>query len=367
MDAIFPTAKIFNTHGQNYTAVDADMMLSYKESVEGQILHTGITEAGSAAALQVAGTAYTTHNLPMLPVYIFYSMFGFQRTGDQFWAAGDMLARGFVIGATAGRTTLTGEGLQHMDGNSHVLATTNHGFVSYDPAYAYELKYIMKDGIQRMYGEGDDRDPNVLYYLTVYNEPIVQPAEPENLDVEGLLKGIYKVEDHRGDGLKAQILASGVGVPWAREARELLYNDWGVDAAVWSVTSWNELRREALAAEEHNFLYPNEPYQMPYIQQKLQGAEGPFVATSDWDGLVHDQIRPWIPNRYLTLGADGFGISDTRRAARRFFHVDAESVVTRVLQGLVYDGKMDHGVIQQAIDKYKLHDTAIDAAPPLEN
>ena len=365
LDSIFPSAKIFNTQGQNYTAVDADMMLSYKESTEGQILHTGITEAGSAAALQVAGTAYTTHNVPLLPVYIFYSMFGFQRTGDQFWAAADMLARGFVMGATAGRTTLTGEGLQHMDGQSQLLATSNHGFVAYDPAYAYEMKYIFKDGIQRMYGKDDPRDPNILYYITIYNEPIVQPAEPENLDVEGVIKGIYKVEDHTGEGLKAQILASGVGVPWAREARELLAKDWGVDAAVWSVTSWSELRREAQAAEKHNFLFPNEPYQMPYIQEKLQGAEGPFVATSDWDGLVHDQIRPWIPGRYMPLNADGFGISDTRRGARRYFHIDAESVVTRVLQALVYDGKLDHGVIHQAIDKYDLHNTEIDAAPPI--
>ncbi len=368
LDSIFPSAKIFNTHGQNYTSVDADMMLSYKESTEGQILHTGITEAGSAAALQVAGTAYTTHNIPLLPVYIFYSMFGFQRTGDQFWAAADMLAKGFVIGATAGRTTLTGEGLQHLDGHSQLLASTNDGFVSYDPAYAYEMKYIFKDGIQRMFGKDDPRDPNILYYITVYNEPIVQPAEPENLDVEGVLRGIYKVDDHTNSGgLKAQILASGVGVPWAREARQLLADDWGVDAAVWSVTSWNELRRDGVAADEHNFLHPNEEYRHPYVSQKLAGSEGPFVATSDWTSMVHDQIRPWIPGRYLTLGTDGFGISDTRRAARRYFHVDAESTAVRVLQGLVYDGKLDHSVLQQAIDKYKLFDYKIDAAPKLEN
>ena len=368
LDSIFPSAKIFNTHGQNYTSVDADMMLSYKESTEGQILHTGITEAGSAAALQVSGTAYTTHDVPLLPVYIFYSMFGFQRTGDQFWAAADMLAKGFVVGATAGRTTLTGEGLQHLDGHSHLLASTNHGFVSYDPAYAYEIKYIFKDGIKRMYGKDDPRDPNILYYLTVYNEPIVQPAEPENLDVEGVLRGIYKVDDHTNNGgLKAQILASGVGVPWAREARRLLAEDWGVDAAVWSVTSWNELRRDGVEADEHNFLHPNEEYRHPFISRQLAGTEGPYVATSDWSTMVHDQIRPWIPGRYLTLGTDGFGISDTRRAARRFFHVDAESTAVRVLQGLVYDGKLDHGVIQQAIDKYELFDYSIDAAPRLEN
>ncbi len=365
LDSIFPSAKIFNTHGQNYTAVDADMMLSYKESTEGQILHTGITEAGSAAALQVAGTAYTTHNVPLLPIYIFYSMFGFQRTGDQFWAAADMLARGFVIGATAGRTTLTGEGLQHLDGHSHVLSATNHGFVSYDPAYAYEMKYIFKDGLQRMYGKDDPRDPNILYYLTVYNEPIHQPAEPDNLDVEGVLGGIYKVDDHSGQGPKAQILASGVGVPWARQARELLAQDWGVDAAVWSVTSWNELRKDAVEADNHNYLHPDEPSREAFVSKQLAGAQGPFVATSDWDNLVPEQIRPWVPGKYLTLGAPGFGISDTRRAARRYFHVDAESTVVRVLQGLVEEGTLDRSVLQQAIDRYQLFNYAIDAAPML--
>ena len=238
LDAIFPSAKIFNMTGQSYTPVDADMMLSYRESEQGRILHTGITEAGSAAAFQVVGTAYATHDLPMVPIYIFYSMFGFQRTGDQFWAAGDQLTKGFVIGATAGRTTLAGEGLQHMDGHSHVLAATNHAFVSYDPAYAYEIRHIMADGLERMYGDAGDRDPNVMYYITVYNEPIHQPAEPENVDVEGIIKGIYNLDEHQNfGGPKAQLLASGVGVPWAREARELLARDWGVDAAVWSVTS----------------------------------------------------------------------------------------------------------------------------------
>ena len=363
LDSVFPSAKIFNTHGQNYTAVDADMMLSYKESTEGQILHTGITEAGSAAALQTTGTAYTTHNVPLLPVYIFYSMFGFQRTGDQFWAAADMLTKGFVIGATAGRTTLTGEGLQHLDGNSHVLSSTNHGFVSYDPAYAYELGHIVKDGIKRMYGKDDPRESEILYYLTMYNEPISQPREPENLDVEGVIRGIYKVEEHSGHGLKAQILASGVGVPWARKAKGLLQNDWGVDAAVWSVTSWNELRKDGIEADNHNYLHPNEEQRVPFIQKQLAGAEGPFVATSDWDRLVPDQLRPWIPGHYLTLGTDGFGVSDTRRAARRYFHVDAESTAVKVLEGLVQEGKMDRSVLQQAIDKYQLHNDAIDAAP----
>ena len=360
LDAIFPTAKIFNTHGQNYTAVDADMMLSYKESEQGQILHTGITEAGSAAAMQVVGTAYATHDLPMIPFYIFYSMFGFQRTGDQFWAAADQLTRGFVIGATAGRTTLTGEGLQHLDGQSPILAAPNHGFVIYDPAYAYEVRHIVWDGIQRMYGEGDQRDPNVLYYLTVYNEPIHQPAEPEGLDIDGLLKGIYRVDDHSGEGPKAQLLASGVGVPWAREARRMLAEDWGVDAAVWSVTSWNELRRDGQEADEHNFLHPEEEPRIAYLTRALAGSEGPFVATSDYDALVQDQIRQWVPGYYYTLGADGFGVSDTRRAARRYFHIDAESMVVRTLQALADQGAVERDLVKQAIDRYDLFNYSIE-------
>ncbi|WP_175955782.1 pyruvate dehydrogenase (acetyl-transferring), homodimeric type [Schaalia sp. Marseille-Q2122] len=365
LDAIFPTAKIFHTHGQNYTAVDADLMLSYKESQQGQVLHTGITEAGSAAALQAVGTAYTTHNLPMVPFYIFYSMFGFQRTGDQFWAAADQLARGFVIGATAGRTTLTGEGLQHLDGHSPIISATNHGFVTYDPAYAYEIRHIIWDGLQRMYGENDPRDPNVLYYITVYNEPIVQPAEPENLDVDGLLKGLYKVEDHSGNGHKVQLLASGVGVPWAREARRMLAEEWGVDAAVWSVTSWNELRRDGREADEYNFLNPEAEQRVPYVTAKLAGSEGPFIATSDYDTLVSDQIRPWVPGEYITLGTDGFGVSDTRRAARRYFKVDAESVVVRTLKALADRGVMDRSVVAQAIQRYDLFNNSIEAAGPV--
>lgn len=367
LDSIFPSAKIFNTHGQNYTAVDADMMLSYKESEQGQIMHTGITEAGSAAAFQVAGSAYATHNVPLLPVYILYSMFGFQRTGDQFWAAADMMSRGFIIGATAGRTTLTGEGLQHLDGHSHLLAGTNPAVVSYDPAYAYEIAHIFRDGIKRMYSEGDGRDPNVLYYLTVYNEPMSQPAEPENVDVEGILRGIYQVDGHSGQGHKVQLLASGVALPWARRAKQMLREDWGIDAAVWSVTSWNELRRDGVACDEHNFLHPDEAPRIAYVTSKLQGAEGPFVATSDWNNLVADQIREWVPGLYLTLGADGFGISDTRRAARRYFHIDAESLVVRAIQALAMQGKVDRSLVKQAIDRYDLFNNQIEAAPYPEN
>lgn len=355
LDSIFPSAKIFNTNGQNYLAVDRDLMLSYKESEAGQIMHTGINEAGSASAFQAVGTSYATHGEPLIPFYFYYSMFGFQRTGDQFWAAGDQMTRGFLVGATAGRTTLTGEGLQHADGHSPLLAGTMPHVVHYDPAYGYEIRHIVKDGLQRMYGD-DGRDPDVIYYLTVYNEPIVQPAEPEGVDVEGILKGIHRIAIAEGDGPKAQILASGVAVPWALEAKQLLADDWGVQAAVWSVTSWNELRRDALAAEEHAFLHPGEQERVPYLTAKLQGAEGPFVATTDYDHLVADQVRQWIPGRYATLGADGFGFSDTRAAARRHFKIDGPSTVVRVLQQLAREGKVAADAPAQAIERYRLYD-----------
>ncbi|MFL0409699.1 pyruvate dehydrogenase (acetyl-transferring), homodimeric type [Microbacterium paludicola] len=355
MDSYFPTAKIYNPHGQNYTSVDRALLLAYKESPQGQILHVGINEAGALAAFTGTGTTYATHGEPLIPIYIFYSMFGFQRTGDAQWAAGDQMARGFIIGATAGRTTLTGEGLQHADGHSHLLASTNPATVSYDPAYGYEIAHIVRSGIERMYG-GQHEDPNVMYYITVYNEPIVMPAEPENVDVDGIVRGIHRISEGQGDGPRTQLLASGVGVPWALEAQELLKNDWGVVADVWSVTSWTELRRDGLAADEHNFLHPEAEPRTAYITEKLKDAEGPVVAVSDFMHAVQDQIRPWVPQRYLTLGADGFGFSDTRAAARRFFKIDGPSMAVRALQGLADEGKVDRSVIAQAIEKYRLHD-----------
>lgn len=356
MDSYFPTAKIYNPHGQNYTSVDRELLLAYKESPQGQIMHVGINEAGATAAFTATGTSYSTHGEPLLPVYIFYSMFGFQRTGDAFWAAGDQLTRGFIIGATAGRTTLAGEGTQHMDGHSHLLASTNPAVLSYDPAYGYEISHIVQSGIERMYG-GQHPDPDVMYYLTVYNEPMVQPAEPESVDVEGIVKGIHRVAEGSGDGHRVQLLASGVGVPWALEAQELLKSDWGVVADVWSVTSWTELRRDGLAADEHNFLHPDEDPRTAYLTEKLQHAEGqPFVATSDFMHAVQDQIRPWVPGPYGTLGADGFGFSDTRPAARRFFKIDGPSMVVKALQMLAEQGKVDRSVVGQAIEKYRLHE-----------
>ncbi|MEU9113073.1 pyruvate dehydrogenase (acetyl-transferring), homodimeric type [Streptomyces sp. NPDC048483] len=359
MDAFFPSAKIYNPLGQQYESVDRELLLAYKESPTGQMLHDGITEAGCTASLIAAGSAYATHGEPLIPVYVFYSMFGFQRTGDQFWQMADQLARGFVLGATAGRTTLTGEGLQHADGHSQLLASTNPACVSYDPAYGYEIAHIVKDGLRRMYGENSE---DIFYYLTVYNEPIQHPAEPADADVEGILKGLHRVAAGEKGGHAAQILASGVAVPWAIEAQQILADEWNVKADVWSATSWNELRREAVEIEEHNLLHPEEEQRVPYVTQKLQGAEGPKVAVSDWMRSVPDQIARWVPGTYQSLGADGFGFADTRGAARRFFHIDAQSIVLGVLTELAREGKIDRSLLKQAIDRYQLLDvTAAEA------
>jgi pyruvate dehydrogenase E1 component len=359
LDSLFPSLKIYSPHGQQYTSVDRELILSYKESTSGQILHEGINEAGSVASFTAVGSSYSTHDEPMIPIYIFYSMFGFQRTGDAFWAASDQMVRGFVLGATAGRTTLNGEGLQHEDGHSHLLAATNPAVVSYDPAYAYELGHIFKDGLRRMYGENSE---NIYYYLTVYNEPYQQPAEPENLDVDGLLRGIYLLKSGEKQRKKnAQILASGVGVNWALKAQDLLQKDWGVSASVWSVTSWNELRRDGLEVDSHNLLNPTSK-KTAYVTSKLKGSEGPVVAVSDFMRAVQDQIAPWVPNDFYALGTDGFGLSDTRGALRRHFKVDAESIVVATLAQLAKSGDIKESLVTEAINKYRIFDvTAADA------
>ncbi|MGX6601834.1 pyruvate dehydrogenase (acetyl-transferring), homodimeric type [Micromonosporaceae bacterium Da 78-11] len=359
MDSLFPTKKIYSPHGQTYTSVDRELFLSYKESTSGQILHEGINEAGSTASFIAAGTSYATHDEPMIPLYIFYSMFGFQRTADELWAAADQMTRGFLLGATAGRTTLNGEGLQHEDGHSLLIAATNPAVVAYDPAFAFEIAHIVENGLHRMYGENQE---NVFYYLTVYNEPAVQPAEPADVDVEGLLKGIYKYSPApQTTGPKAQLLASGTGMAWALKAQQLLAQDWGVAADVWSVTSWTELRRDAVITEEHNLLNPGEQPQKPYIQQKLEGTEGPAIAVSDWMRAVPDLISRWIPNDYTSLGTDGFGMSDTRHALRRHFHVDAESIAVATLRQLALRGKVPAHVPAEAAKKYAIDD--VSAAP----
>jgi pyruvate dehydrogenase E1 component len=374
MDSMFPTQKIYNPLGQRYTSVDAQLMLAYRESEQGQLLHEGINEAGSVGSFTAAGTSYATHGEPMIPVYIFYSMFGFQRTGDGLWAAADQLSRGFLLGATAGRTTLTGEGLQHNDGHSHLIAATNPAVVAYDPAFGFEIGHIVRDGLERMFAEpraedSERRDPNVMYYLTLYNEPYPQPAEPADLDVQGLLRGIYRYAPVLGaDGETSpppavRLLASGVGVPWALRAQQLLAEQWGVAAEVWSVTSWGELRRDGVEADRHNLLHPDEPPRVAYLSQALSESDAPVVAVSDWMRAVPDLIRPWAPGPFLSLGTDGFGLSDTRPAARRHFAVDAESITVAALSALSARGDVSHDVVQEAADKYRIHDPQA-AAPP---
>ena len=356
MDSLFPTLKIYNPFGQTYTSVDRELMLSYQEAVNGQIVHEGINEAGSVGTFLAAGTSYSTHGEPMIPVYIFYSMFGFQRTGDEFWVGLDQMARGFIIGATAGRTTLNGEGLQHQDGHSLLIAATNPAVVAYDPAYSYELGHIVRDGLQRMYGEDPE---NVYYYLTVYNEPISQPAEPEGVDVAGILRGMHLVAPAGDDpGPRAQILASGVGVPWAIAAQQLLATQWGVQADVWSVTSWNELRRDGLAADRAALLDPAAPRRTPYVTQRLAGRPGPVIAVSDYMRAVQEQILPWVPQDFHALGTDGWGQSDTRGALRRHFLVDAESITVQTLLALAGRGEVAAELPAQAAARYDLPDPA---------
>jgi pyruvate dehydrogenase E1 component len=365
MDSLFPTAKIYSPHGQTYEAVDRNLLLSYKESEQGQILHEGISEAGAMGSVIAAGTSYATHGTHMIPVYVFYSMFGWQRTGDQMWALGDQLGRGFLLGATAGRTTLAGEGLQHNDGHSLLLASVSEACVSYDCAWAFELAYVMRDALRRMY-EASPEHPdgeNIFYYLTVYNEPYPQPPEPASFPggpaalEDGILRGLYLYSPAAPDGAegpRAQVLASGVAVRLALRAQELLATDWGVSADVWSATSWTGLRREALACESWNLVHPDEPPQVPYVTSVLSDAAGPVVAVSDWIKAVPDQITRWVPGTFTSLGTDGFGFSDTRPAARRFFHIDAESITAAVLWELARSGAVDAGFPAQAIAKYRL-------------
>ncbi|MBO4236851.1 pyruvate dehydrogenase (acetyl-transferring), homodimeric type [Pseudonocardia alni] len=357
MDSMFPSQKIYNPNGQNYTSVDADLMLAYKESEQGQILHEGINEAGSVGSFTAAGTSYATHDEPMIPVYIFYSMFGFQRTGDSIWAASDQMARGFLVGATAGRTTLTGEGLQHNDGHSLLLAATNPAVVAYDPAFSFEVAHIVQDGLRRMVGE---KPENVIYYLTVYNEPYRQPAEPADVDREGILRGMYRFAPApEGNGPVVRLLASGVSLPWALTAQKMLADEWDVRAEVWSVTSWGELRRDGVEAEHANLLKPGDEPVVPYVTQKLGDGEhgdAPVVAVSDWMRAVPDQIRQWSPAPFLSLGTDGFGLSDTRPAVRRHFAVDAESIVVGALSVLARQGLVKTETAAEAAAGYKIDD-----------
>ncbi|WP_333770279.1 pyruvate dehydrogenase (acetyl-transferring), homodimeric type [Streptomyces sp. IBSBF 2435] len=350
MESLFPSAGLYSPKGQTYDPVDRDQLLYYKEAKDGQILNEGITEAGSLADFTAAATAYATHGEPMIPFYIFYSMFGFQRTADQFWALADQLGRGFVIGATAGRTTMTGEGLQHADGHSHLIASTNPAALSYDPAFAYEVGVIVREGLRRMYGpEAED----VFYYLTVYNEPKVQPAMPAGVE-EGILKGLYRYQaaaDPAPAAPRLQLLASGTAIHWALDAQRLLAEDWGVAADVWSAPSWTELRRDALECDAARLRGEE---RTPYVTRALEGAPGPVVAVSDWMRAVPDQIAPWVEQDWTSVGTDGFGLSDTRDAARRYFGVDPQSLTVQALAALARRGEIETAKVKEAAERYGL-------------
>ncbi|HUI57862.1 MAG TPA: pyruvate dehydrogenase (acetyl-transferring), homodimeric type [Bryobacteraceae bacterium] len=337
MESLFRQFGIYASQGQLYKPHDAEIFLYYKESKDGQILEEGITEAGSMASFTAAGTAYVNFSLEMIPFFIYYSMFGFQRVGDLVWAFGDARGKGFLCGGTAGRTTLAGEGLQHQDGHSMVLASTMPTCAAYDPAFAYEIAIIVQDGIRRMYQEQEDR----FYYLTLYNENYAMPPMPEGLNPEDVIKGIYRYRAAENGKAKAQLFGSGPILNEALRAQQILAERYEVPADVWSVTSYNELRREALRVERWNRLHPDAPPRTPHIVEALKGAEGPIVAATDYMKVVPDQLAPWLSGRMETLGTDGFGRSDNREYLRRHFEINAESIAAAVLSRLARDGQFD--------------------------
>jgi pyruvate dehydrogenase E1 component len=345
MDPLFREIGIYSSKGQLYEPVDSESLLYYHEAKDGQILEEGITEAGAMASFIAAGTAYASLGEPMIPFYIYYSMFGFQRIGDLAWAAGDIRAKGFMLGGTAGRTTLNGEGLQHEDGHSHILASTVPNLVTYDPAFAYETAVIIQDGLRRMYGEGEE----VFYYLTLYNENYLMPPMPEGSQ-EGILKGLYRFRRGNPAGKhRAHIFGSGPIMNQALRAQEILGERYGVNADVWSATSYKLLRNDALRAKRWSMLHPGETPRTSYLENLLEHEEGVFVAVSDYMKIVPDQIAPWVPGGLTTLGTDGFGRSDTRPALRRFFEIDAEMTVVATLYALATEGEIRMEAVEKAI------------------
>jgi pyruvate dehydrogenase E1 component len=344
IESLFRQIGIYSSQGQLYHPVDQEMFLYYKEARTGQILEEGITEAGSMASTTAAGTAYVNHRLPMIPFFIYYSMFGYQRMGDLMWAFADSRGKGFLVGATAGRTTLAGEGLQHQDGQSQLLMTVIPTCAVYDPAYAYEIAVIMQDGLRRMYQEYEDR----FYYFTVYNENYAQPKMPEGTR-EGILKGLYRYRVAENGKAVVQLFGSGPILNEALKAQQILAERYQVPADVWSATSYSELRRDALETERWNRLHPAEPEWRPYVVRALDGAEGPIIAATDYVKAVADQIAPWLPGRLVALGTDGFGRSENREHLRRFFEVSAEAIAAAALSKLARTGKFDAQRAAQAV------------------
>ncbi|WP_158792718.1 pyruvate dehydrogenase (acetyl-transferring), homodimeric type [Granulicella sp. L60] len=355
-ESVMKAVGIYAPEGQKYTPHDADMLLRYSESTDGQILEEGITEAGAMASFTAAGTAYVNYKVPTIPFYMYYSMFGFQRIGDMAWAFADSRGKGFMMGGTAGRTTMLGEGLQHQDGHSIVLSSTVPTCITYDPAFVYELAVVVQDGIKRMYENGED----CFYYITMYNEDYPMPAMPEG-SAEGILRGMYKVKPAAGEAT-VQLFGSGPILNEVLRAQEILATKYGVDANVWSVTSYTELRRDALAVERWNRLHPAEKERVPYLLTALGDAKGPIIATSDYMKSVPDLLSPWLPTRLVTLGTDGFGRSDNREHLRRHFEVSAESVVGATLSKLARDGKFKPKAAQKAMVELGLDVEAKDPA-----
>ena len=352
MEGMFRQLGIYSAEGQNYEPQDSDQVMFYKESKTGQILEAGINEAGAHAAWIAAATSYSNNNVPMIPFYAFYSMFGFQRTGDLAWAAGDIQARGFLIGATAGRTTLNGEGLQHQDGHSHILASTVPNCISYDPTYGYEMAVIIQNGLKRMYGDGEC----IWYYITAMNETYRQPALPEGDEViEGIIKGLYNLEENsKNDGLKVQLMGCGTILEEVRAAADILREDFNVESDIWSATSFNELAREGKNVHRQNMLNPEAKPQQSWVEKQLSGRKGPVIAASDYMSLYANQIREFVPATYVSLGTDGFGRSDTREQLRRFFEVDRYFVVIAALNALVKDGELKGSVVAEAMKKFDI-------------
>jgi pyruvate dehydrogenase E1 component len=357
MESIIRQVGIYASQGQLYKPHDQDMLLYYREEKNGQILEEGITEAGSMASFTAAGTAHFNYKVPMIPFFTYYSMFGFQRVGDMIWAFADARGRGFLMGGTAGRTTLNGEGLQHQDGHSLVLSSTIPTCHSYDPAYVYEIAVIVQDGMRRMYQEAEDR----FYYITLYNEDYVMPQMPAGVE-EGILRGIYKLRPAANGNAAVQLFGSGPILNETLRAQQILVEKYGVGADVWSVTSYNELRRDALAIERWNRLHPAEPQKQPHILQALQGAQGPIVAATDYMKAVPDQLAPWLADRLVTLGTDGFGRSDNRQHLRRHFEVNAESIAVSALSRLAREGKFDAQRAQNAFAELGVDTEKIDPA-----
>jgi pyruvate dehydrogenase E1 component len=351
MEGLFRQIGIFSQGGQLYRPQDADQLMYYREDPKGQILQEGINEPGAMASFIAAGTSYSTSNAPMIPFYIYYSMFGFQRVGDLAWAAGDIRARGFLIGGTSGRTTLNGEGLQHEDGHSHVLASTIPNCIGYDPTYAYELAVIIQAGLQRMYRDNED----VYYYITTLNENYPHPGMPEGAE-EGILKGMYRLRSLEAEkpGLKLRLLGSGAILREVEAGAELLAKDFGVSSEIWSVTSFTELRRDGLEADRWSMLHPEEPRRLSYVEQVLGMGVGPVVAATDYVKAIPDGIRPFVPARYRVLGTDGFGRSDYRRRLRSFFEVDRYHVALAGLKALADDQLLPAKRVSEAIALYKI-------------